>query len=97
MANKIQKPCRVCGKMFTPCSNCENDKTIFHWRRVACSQECVKEYFSNIEKSRRNKTKSNSHCVETADVSSKNDAEIIKPKRSKNQNSFDNKESVGIK
>lgn len=52
MSYKVQKPCRVCGKMYTPCSDCENDKSIFRWRTVACSIECGREYFSRIEKSR---------------------------------------------
>lgn len=52
MSYKVQKPCRVCGKMYTPCSNCENDKSIFHWRAVACSIECGREYFKRIEESR---------------------------------------------
>lgn len=44
MAYKVQKPCKVCGKMFTPCFDCEQDKTAFHWRTVACSQKCGKEF-----------------------------------------------------
>lgn len=52
MAYKVQKPCRVCGKMYTPCSDCESDKSIFHWRTVACSIECGREYFKRIEQSR---------------------------------------------
>lgn len=52
MAYKVQKPCRVCGKMYTPCSNCENDKSVFHWRTVACSVECGREYFKRVEESR---------------------------------------------
>lgn len=52
MSYKVQKPCRVCGKMYTPCSDCENDRSVFHWRTVACSIECGREYFSRIEKSR---------------------------------------------
>lgn len=53
MAGKVQKPCRICGKMFTPCADCEKDKTMFHWKRVACSPECAKEYFKKIEASRQ--------------------------------------------
>lgn len=52
MAYKVQKPCRVCGKMYTPCADCENDKVVFRWRTVACSPECGKEYFRRILESR---------------------------------------------
>lgn len=53
MAKKIQKACRICGKMFTPCADCEADKTMFRWKRAACSPECAKEYFAKIEESRK--------------------------------------------
>ena len=54
--SKVQKPCRVCGKMYTPCPDCENDKSAFHWRSVACSRECAMEYFRRIEESRNSET-----------------------------------------
>ena len=57
MSNKVQKPCKICNKMFTPCADCENDKTMFHWKRVACSPECAKEFFAKIEASRQPKVK----------------------------------------
>lgn len=53
MANKIQKPCRVCGKMFIPCADCESDKTMFRWKKFTCSFNCAKEYFAGIEASRQ--------------------------------------------
>lgn len=53
MTNKIQKTCKACGKLFTPCADCENDTTMFRWKRVACSPKCAKEYFSKIETSRQ--------------------------------------------
>ena len=55
MANKVQKPCRVCGKMFYPCVDCAKDKTMFHWRAVACSIECAKKYFEKVEEARKPK------------------------------------------
>ena len=55
MAYKVQKPCRTCGKMYTPCSDCEKDKSAFHWRTVACSIKCAMEYFEKIEASRKPK------------------------------------------
>ena len=56
MAYKVQKPCKVCGKMFTPCADCERDKTAFHWRTVACSVECGKKYFEMVMKARSKTT-----------------------------------------
>lgn len=53
MSDKVQKPCKICGKMFTPCSDCANDNSMFRWRRVACSLECAKKYFARIEWSRQ--------------------------------------------
>lgn len=58
MASKVQKTCKICGKMFTPCADCENDKTMFRWKKVACSPECAKEYFAKIEASRQPKFES---------------------------------------
>lgn len=55
MAYKVQKPCRICGKMYTPCTDCENDKNAFHWRSVACSLKCAIEYFEKIDESRKPK------------------------------------------
>lgn len=56
MAYKVQKPCKVCGKMFTPCADCERDKSAFHWRTVACSVECGKKYFEMVMKARSKTT-----------------------------------------
>ncbi|MBQ0036428.1 MAG: hypothetical protein KBT35_05880 [Firmicutes bacterium] len=56
MAYKVQKPCKVCGKMYTPCGDCENDKSAFHWRTVACSIGCGKKYFELVEKERNKNT-----------------------------------------
>ena len=53
MAYKVQRPCRVCGKLFTPCGDCERDNTAFHWRTIACSYECGKEYLRRIVESRQ--------------------------------------------
>lgn len=52
---KVQKQCKACGKLYTPCFDCENDKTVFHWRTVACSPECGRKYFAMVEAA-RNKT-----------------------------------------
>lgn len=48
----VQKKCRICGKMYTPCSYCEGDKMAFHYRTICCSKECAKVYLSNVLKAR---------------------------------------------
>lgn len=55
---KVQKSCKVCGRMYTPCADCESDKTAFHWRTVACSRECGKKYFEMVLNARKQKTES---------------------------------------
>lgn len=55
MPYKVQKPCKVCGKLYTPCSDCERDRTAFHWRTVACSVKCGMEYFRMVEEARKPK------------------------------------------
>ena len=55
MTYKVQKPCKVCGKMYTPCVDCERDKSAFHWRTVACSVECGLEFFRKVEEARKPK------------------------------------------
>lgn len=55
MPYKVMKPCKVCGKMYTPCFDCENDKTSFHWRAVACSYECGQKYLAAVMKARSEK------------------------------------------
>lgn len=52
MGYKVQIPCKGCGKMFTPCADCVNDKSAFHWRAIACSPECAKKYFKAVEEAR---------------------------------------------
>ena len=64
MAYKVQKPCRVCGKMYTPCADCERDRTAFHWRTVACSIGCGMEYFKMVEEARKPKEENKEIIVE---------------------------------
>lgn len=59
MSYRVQKPCKVCGKLYTPCSDCENDKAIFRWRTVACSYECGQEYLKRVMDARSNNTVKN--------------------------------------
>ena len=69
MSGNVKKECRVCGKLYTPCVSCENDKSIFHWRAVACSPECAREYVQRVEKARSSKTVS----LETRQTTSEKD------------------------
>lgn len=75
MAYKVQKPCRTCGKMYTPCSDCEKDKSAFHWRTVACSLRCAMEYFERIEESR--KPKSDNIEVSVVETNGKDVGEVV--------------------
>lgn len=88
MSYKVQKACKICGKLYTPCSDCENDKTSFHWRTVACSRECGMKYFKKIEESRNGKT--DNFPLQSEDIELTNtkpsvtiSEEIIKPKRTR--------------
>ncbi len=104
MASKVQKPCRICGKMFTPCADCENDKTMFRWKRVACSPECAKEYFSKVEAIRLHLSENSETCANEAEnmeitntVSKENTVvEDIKPKRTRKKNDIKIEESEQI-
>ncbi len=101
MANKVQKPCKICGKMFTPCADCENDKTMFRWKRVACSPECARKYFAKIEESRNHKTETmtlqpvEAKKVEDVATEVKATTENVKSKRTRKKN-IENNESEQI-
>ena len=47
MANTKQIPCRVCGKLFTPCAYCQSHSDTFRWRNFACSIECAQKYIAD--------------------------------------------------
>lgn len=46
-------PCRVCGKMFTPCNKTSNALGAFNYREVACSPECGAEYLRRVQAARQ--------------------------------------------
>lgn len=52
MAYKVQKPCKICGKLYVPCGDCEHDNVAFHWRTVACSYECGQAYLAKVMNAR---------------------------------------------
>jgi len=47
MAEKKKIPCRVCGKLFVPCADCESHSDIFRWRSFACSRKCATKYLND--------------------------------------------------
>lgn len=60
---KVKKKCRICGKEYTPCSYCENDKMAFHYRTICCSRECAVVYFARVQEARGKKVE-NTQTVE---------------------------------
>lgn len=92
MGYKVQKPCKVCGKMFTPCADCERDKTAFHWRTVACSVECGKKYFEMVMKARskttaKKKVQSKPPVIEENPEVPTTSVELVVEEKSKNKES----------
>ena len=47
MSEKKKIPCRVCGKLFEPCSYCQSHGEHFKWRNFACSRACAAKYISD--------------------------------------------------
>lgn len=47
MSEKKKIPCRVCGKLFEPCSYCQSHADVFRWRNFACSRECAIKYVND--------------------------------------------------
>lgn len=101
MAYKVKKHCRVCGKLYTPCADCENDNVAFHWRTVACSYDCGLEYFKRIMESRNVNPKNAETTISKSDESCITDKQTIakarttvkqskKPTSSKNKGKTDN-------
>lgn len=50
--SKVKKTCRICGKEYTPCSYCENDRMAFHYRTICCSRECAQKYLAKVLEAR---------------------------------------------
>lgn len=69
MSNKKLIPCRVCGKLFEPCSYCQSHADIFRWRNFACSRECATTYINDTityRESLKHNKKENSGTIEEA-------------------------------
>lgn len=56
--SKPNHVCRVCGKEYYACDTCD-EKTVFHWRSVACSTECFIKYVELVEESRKENNQKN--------------------------------------
>lgn len=54
MSEKKNIPCRVCGKLFTPCAYCQSNTDAFRWRNFACSMKCAKKYIDDTVAYRAN-------------------------------------------
>lgn len=64
MANKKMIPCRVCGKLFEPCSTCQKHNDMFRWRNFACSRECAEKYIAETIAYRNSSKEDSSSVVE---------------------------------
>lgn len=41
-------PCRVCGKLFTPCNKSTSEIGAFNYREMCCSPECGEQYLHDV-------------------------------------------------
>ena len=70
MTDKKLIPCRVCGKLFEPCSYCQSHTDVFRWRNFACSKECATKYINDTISYRESlKNKENETVKEIKSVS----------------------------
>ena len=61
-------PCRVCGKMFTPCNKTSGALGAFNYREVACSPECGTEYLRRVRAARQKSSNAPDATVSTDDT-----------------------------
>ena len=61
MSGKKKIPCRVCGKLFDPCTYCQSHSDIFMWRNFACSIECARKYINDTIAYRESLKKKNDY------------------------------------
>lgn len=69
---KVKKICRICGKEYTPCSYCENDRMAFHYRTICCSRACAQIYLARVLEARE-KVKEESTEASQVDVVNKDE------------------------
>ena len=60
---KAKKICRICGKEYTPCSYCENDRMAFHYRTICCSRACARIYLDRVFEARNKSQAKESEVV----------------------------------
>lgn len=65
---KVKKKCRICGKEYTPCGYCENDKMAFHYRTICCSRKCAEVYLSRVLEARSKQKETVSDVVNDEDA-----------------------------
>ena len=68
-------PCRVCGKMFTPCNKTSGALGAFNYREVACSPECGAEYLRRVQAARQKSSETPDAIVSTDDKKNDNKPE----------------------
>lgn len=60
-------PCRVCGKMFTPCNKTSGALGAFNYREIACGPECGAEYLRRVQAARQKSSEAPDAVVSTDD------------------------------
>lgn len=78
MTNKKMIPCRVCGKMFEPCSYCQSHVDVFRWRNFACSLECAKKYINKASAYREEQRKKRENIISDNEVIISDNTQIKK-------------------
>ena len=77
MSGKKKIPCRVCGKLFEPCTYCQSHSDIFMWRNFACSIECAQKYINDTIAYRESLKKKGTQTGNTFERSQVTDVESI--------------------
>lgn len=95
MAENKKIPCRVCGKLFVPCTYCQTHADVFRWRNFACSKECAIKYINDTITYRESlKVKSNNTSENSEIIACEIPTEKITMtrKKSNKKSSIDNTE-----
>ena len=82
-------PCRVCGKMFTPCNKTSGALGAFNYREVACSPECGAEYLRRVQVARQKSSEAPDAVVSTDDrknYDNKSEQKLTRGRPRKNTN-----------
>ena len=87
MSGKKKIPCRVCGKLFPPCTYCQSHSDIFMWRNFACSIECAQKYINDTIAYRESLKEKKENIGNTFVASQATDVEsIVRKAASKRKN-----------